>query len=122
MVMIDVTPLGVNGLEAETLLNSLGLVTNKNMIPYDQLPPSCGSGLRIGSPTMTTRGAKEEEMEHIGHLLGQALKNRDNQAVLDEIAAEVKQIATSHPMFSSEWVSPCIREQFEDMYCHPSFQ
>ena len=46
-------PLGVNGLEAETLLNSLGLVTNKNMIPYDQLPPSCGSGLRIGSPTMT---------------------------------------------------------------------
>ena len=59
---------------------------------------------------------------HIGHLLGQALKNRDNQAVLDEIAAEVKQIATSHPMFSSEWVSPCIREQFEDMYCHPSFQ
>ena len=122
MVMIDVTPLGVNGLEAETLLNSLGLVTNKNMIPYDQLPPSCGSGLRIGSPTMTTRGAKEEEMEHIGHLLGQALKNRDNQAVLDDIAAEVKQIATSHPMFSSEWVSPCIREQFEDMYCHPSFQ
>ncbi len=53
----------MNGLEAETLLNSLGLVTNKNMIPYDQLPPSCGSGLRIGSPTMTTRGAKEEEME-----------------------------------------------------------
>ena len=51
MVMIDVTPLGVNGLEAETLLNNLGLVTNKNMIPYDQLPPSCGSGLRIGSPT-----------------------------------------------------------------------
>ena len=116
MVMIDVTPLGVNGLEAETLLNSLGLVTNKNMIPYDQLPPSCGSGLRIGSPTMTTRGAKEEEMEHIGHLLGKALKNKDNQAVLDEIAAEVKQIATSHPMFSSEWVSPSIRKDFEDMY------
>ena len=52
-------------------------------------------------------------MEHIGHLLGQALKNRDNQAVLDEIAAEVKQIATSHPMFSSEVGLPCIREQFE---------
>lgn len=92
------------------------------MIPYDQLPPSCGSGLRIGSPTMTTRGAKEEEMEHIGHLLGQALKNRDNQAVLDEIAAEVKQIATSHPHVLQRVGLPCIREQFEDMYCHPSFQ
>ena len=49
-------------------------------------------------------------------LLGKALKNKDNQAVLDEIAAEVKQIATSHPMFSSEWVSPSIRKDFEDMY------
>lgn len=119
MVMIDVTPLGVNGQEAETLLNSLGIVTNKNMIPYDQLPPSLASGLRIGSPTMTTRGAKEEEMEHIGHLLGRALKNKGNQTVLDEIATEAKKIATAYPMFSSEWVSPNIRKQFEEMYCQP---
>ena len=119
MVMIDVTPLGVNGQEAETLLNRVGMVTNKNMIPFDPLPPSCGSGLRIGSPTMTTRGAKEEEMEHIGHLLGRALKGREDPAALERIAAEVKGLATSHPMFSGEWVSPCIREQFEAMYGLP---
>lgn len=121
MVMLDVTPVIENGLEAETLLCSLGIITNKNMIPYDQLPPSTGSGLRIGSPTMTTRGAKEEEMNHIGHLLGRALNHKDDPAVLEEIRAEVKKIATSHPMFSNEWVSPSIRTAFEEMYGHVEF-
>ena len=121
MVMVDVTPVIANGQEAETLLCSLGFITNKNMIPYDTLPPSLGSGLRLGSPTMTTRGAKEEEMYRIGRLLGKALNNKDNPAVLEEIKAEVYQIATSHPMFSSEWVSPSIREEFEKMYYNQTF-
>lgn len=121
MVMLDVTPVIANGQEAETLLCSLGIITNKNMIPYDTLPPSLGSGLRIGSPTMTTRGAKEEEMYKIGRMLGRALKNKDNPAVLDEIRQEVYKIATSHPMFSSEWVSPVIREEFEKMFCHQTY-
>ena len=119
--VLFVTPVIESGLEAETLLCSLGIITNKNMIPYDQLPPSTGSGLRIGSPTMTTRGAKEEEMNHIGHLLGRALNHKDDTAVLDKIRAEVKEIATSHPMFSSEWVSPSIRKVFEEMYGHVEF-
>lgn len=121
MVMLDVTPVIANGQEAETLLCSLGIITNKNMIPYDTLPPSLGSGLRIGSPTMTTRGAKEEEMYKIGRMLGRALKNKDNPAVLDEIRQEVYKIATSHPMFSSEWVSPVIRDEFEKMFCHQTY-
>lgn len=116
MVMLDVTPVIGNGQEAEDLLSSVGIVANKNMIPYDMLPPSLGSGLRIGSPTMTTRGAKEEEMKHIGHLLGRTLNNKNNPAVLAEIKEEIYKIATSHPMFSSEWVSPGIREEFEAMY------
>lgn len=116
MVMLDVTPVIANGQEAEDLLSSVGIVANKNMIPYDTLPPSLGSGLRIGSPTMTTRGAKEEEMKHIGHLLGRTLNNKNNPAVLAEIKEEIYKIATSHPMFSSEWVSPGIREEFEAMY------
>ena len=105
MVMIDVTPLIPSGQEAETVLNSVGIVTNKNMIPFDTLPPSMASGLRIGSPTMTTRGAKEEEMKHIGHLVGKTLKNYQNEAILAEIRAEVEKIAVSHPMFSPEWIS-----------------
>lgn len=120
MVMLDVTPVIANGQEAETLLCSLGIITNKNMIPYDQLPPSLGSGLRIGSPTMTTRGAKEEEMYRIGRLLGRALCHKDDASVLEEVRTQVHQIATSHPMFSSEWVSPSIRDAFQEMYGRPT--
>lgn len=116
MVMLDVTSVIENGQEAENLLGSVGIVANKNMIPYDTLPPSLGSGLRIGSPTMTTRGAKEEEMIHIGRLLGRALNNKYNPSILAEIKAEAYKIAISHPMFSSEWVAPSIRKEFEEMY------
>lgn len=116
MVMIDVTPLILSGQEAETVLNSVGIVTNKNMIPFDTLPPSMASGLRIGSPTMTTRGAKEEEMKHIGHLVGKTLKNYQNEAILAEIRAEVEKIAVSHPMFSPEWISADCRDLYESMY------
>lgn len=121
MVMLDVTPVIENGQQAETLLASLGIITNKNMIPYDSLPPSVASGLRIGSPTMTTRGAKEEEMYRIGRLLGRALNHKDDVAALEEIKAEVYRIATSHPMFSSEWVPAAMRSAFEEMYYGQTF-
>lgn len=116
MVVIDVTPVIPSGQEAENVLNSVGIVTNKNMIPFDTLPPNVASGLRIGSPTMTTRGAKEAEMVHIGHLVGRALKNYQDEAILSEIRAEVEKIATSYPMFSSEWISEDCRELYEEMY------
>lgn len=122
MVMLDVTPVIENGQVAENLLASVGIITNKNMIPYDPLPPSLGSGLRIGSPTMTTRGAKEDELYDIGRLLGKVLKNKDDQAVLDQARQEVRRIATSHPMFSSEWVPEKIRKDFDAMYCHLKFE
>ena len=70
---------------------------------------------------MTTRGAKEEEMRHIGSLLGPVLKRKDDAEFLEQVKAEVKQIATSHPMFSSEWVSPSIRDDFDAMYCHLTY-
>lgn len=116
MVMLDVTPLIPSGQEAENVLNSVGLVANKNMIPFDTLPPSVASGIRLGSPIMTTRGAKEEEMTRIGHLVGKTLKNYQNTDVLKEIVAEVEAIATSHPMFSSEWIAADCRELYESLY------
>ncbi len=122
MVMIDVTPLIENGFAAETLLGSVGIVANKNMIPYDALPPSMGSGLRIGSPTMTTRGAKEDEMNHIGHLVGQTLIHKENFEMLEKIKREIHAIAISHPRFSPEWVPQKIRKTFEKMYCHESYE
>lgn len=104
MVLLDVTPLISSGQQAENVLNSVGIVTNKNMIPFDKLPPNMTSGLRIGSPLMTTRGAKEDEFYRIGHLLGRTLKNYHRQAVLDRVSKEVREIADSYPIFSDEWL------------------
>mgnify|MGYP000856269253 CR=1 FL=1 len=104
MVLLDVTSLIPTGQEAENVLNSIGIVTNKNMIPFDKLPPSVTSGLRIGSPIMTTRGAKENTMYEIGRLIGKTLKNHKNEAVLDQIRKETRRIADSFPMFSDEWL------------------
>lgn len=105
MVMIDVTPLISSGKQAEDVLNSVGIVTNKNMIPFDQLPPNVASGLRIGSPLMTTRGAKEEEMLRISQLIGKTLKNYDNPDILAEVRERVAQIVAGYPMFSEEWLT-----------------
>lgn len=103
MVMLDVTSVIASGQEAENILNSVGIVTNKNMIPFDQLPPNIASGLRIGSPLMTTRGAKGEELYRIGRLLGQTLKNSKQPEKLEEIKNTVASITQSYPMFSEEW-------------------
>lgn len=110
MVMLDVTSVISTGQEAESVLNSVGIVTNKNAIPFDPLPPSVASGLRIGSPIMTTRGAKEEEMFEIGRLIGQTLKHHEDAGVLASIAKRSREIALSYPVFSSEWLPAICRE------------
>ena len=110
MVMLDVTPLIASGQEAETVLNSVGIVTNKNAIPFDTLPPNVASGLRIGSPIMTTRGAREEEMVRIGRLIGQTLKRHQDAGFLASVAKQAREIALSYPMFSPEWLPASCRE------------
>jgi glycine hydroxymethyltransferase len=104
MVLIDVLPLISSGQKLRKCLILWVLFTNKNMIPFDKLPNDISSGLRIGSPIMTTRGAKEDELYRIGRLLGRTLKNYNNKSVLDEIRKEVREIADSYPMFSNEWI------------------
>ena len=104
MAVIDVTGVIASGQEAETVLNSVGIVTNKNMIPFDALPPNVASGLRIGSPIMTTRGAKEDSMREVGHLLGRVLRNHQNPAILEEVQGRVKEISGRLPMFADEWL------------------
>ena len=92
-----------SGREAELLLESVGIITNKNLIPFDPLSSNLTSGIRIGSPLMTTRGAKEQEMEYIGNLIGRTLKNKNNQEELDKIKQEVVAITAKYPMFAEEW-------------------
>lgn len=104
LALVRVTDFVESGREAELLLESVGIVTNKNLVPFDKLNSNLTSGIRIGSPLMTTRGAKEEEMRRIGHLIGRTLKNKNNAQELDEIRRIVDDITDNYPMFAKEWL------------------
>ena len=72
-MLVDVTPLGVTGKEAEHLLDEVGITVNKNAIPFDPLPPNTASGIRVGSPAVTTRGFGAAEMRRVGELIVRTL-------------------------------------------------
>ncbi|MEK9174815.1 MAG: serine hydroxymethyltransferase, partial [Patescibacteria group bacterium] len=91
LMLVDVTPLGLTGSEAGRKLESVGIIVNKNMIPYDPRKPWNPSGIRIGTPAVTTRGMKEGEMKKIADLIHQTLQNN---ADLGKIKIEVKKLAT----------------------------
>ncbi len=98
LMLIDVTPLGVTGKEAEHLLDSVGITVNKNAIPFDPLPPNTGSGIRVGTPATTTRGFGPDEYRTIGRLIVRTLVRRDDPAALAQIAAEVRAMCDRFPV------------------------
>ncbi len=104
LVVVDVTKLSVNGKEAEAALESVGIICNKNGIPFDPLPPNISSGIRIGSPFMTTRGMKEGDMHRVGTLVGTVLKQHMDSSVLEYVRSEVLTTARKYPLFSDEWL------------------
>ena len=73
LMLVDVTPLGVTGKEAEHLLDEVGITVNKNAIPFDPLPPNTASGIRVGTPAVTTRGFGPAEMRRVGELIVRTL-------------------------------------------------
>jgi glycine hydroxymethyltransferase len=98
LMLVDVTPLGVTGKEAERLLDEVGITVNKNAIPYDPLPPNTASGIRVGTPAVTTRGFGPPEMRHVGELIVRAIRGRDDPSVLAGIRAEVEAICARFPV------------------------
>ncbi len=98
LVLVDVTPLGVNGTEAERLLDDVGITVNKNAIPFDPLPPNTASGIRVGTPATTTRGFGPDEMRRVGELIVRALRGRHDQAELDAVRAQVREICARFPV------------------------
>ena len=98
LILVDVTPLGVNGTEAENLLDEVGITVNKNAIPFDPLPPNTASGIRVGTPATTSRGFGAEEMRQVGELIVRTLRGRDDEAELDAVRAEVKEICARFPV------------------------
>jgi glycine hydroxymethyltransferase len=98
MVLVDVTPLGVTGREAERLLDEIGITVNKNAIPFDTNPPNVASGIRIGTPATTTRGFGEDEMRAVAELIVAAIAARDEPVRLAILAAQAREIADRFPV------------------------
>ena len=98
LMLVDVTPLGVTGKEAEATLDAIGITVNKNAIPYDTHPPNVASGIRLGTPAVTSRGFGTDEMERLGHLIARAIATRDDAAEQAILAAEVARIADRFPV------------------------
>ncbi|MCL6623300.1 MAG: serine hydroxymethyltransferase [Fimbriimonadales bacterium] len=98
LMLIDLRPYGITGKEAQALLDSVGITTNKNTIPYDPEKPFIASGLRVGTPSVTTRGMKEAEMEVIASLIARALRSRGDESALESIRKEVRALTSQFPI------------------------
>ena len=98
LALVDVTPLGVTGREAEALLDSVGITVNKNAIPFDVNPPNTASGIRIGTPATTTRGMGPDEMRSIGAWIVDAIRGRDDAMVHARLRAEILDLVAQFPV------------------------
>lgn len=98
MVLLDLRNIGLTGKEAENRLHDIGITVNKNAVPFDPLPPTKASGIRIGTPALTTRGMREDEMRKIGKIIAKALKSQDEK-VLESLKEEVKELCESFPLY-----------------------
>lgn len=100
LMLVDVFAKGMLGSEAEAALGEAGITVNKNAIPYDTNPPLKPSGIRIGTPALTTRGMKEAEMRTIGKWIAEALQERANPQALARIRGQVLELAEQFPLYS----------------------
>ena len=100
LILVDVkSGCGLTGKDAQNLLDRIHITTNKNTIPGDTESPMVTSGLRLGSPAMTTRGFTEADFEQVGHIIATALKNSDNEEILENLEKEVLELTSKHPLW-----------------------
>ncbi len=99
LMLVDLRPAGITGKDAERLLEDVGITTNKNSIPNDPESPFVTSGIRVGSPAMTTRGFSEGEAHTVGCLIAQTVFNRDHAARLEDVRTQVEALLDSHPLY-----------------------
>jgi glycine hydroxymethyltransferase len=98
LMLVDVTPLGVTGKEAEHLLDEIGITVNKNAIPFDKNPPNTASGIRVGTPATTSRGFREPEMRLIGETIVTAIATRDDPVEQARLATIVHDMCARFPV------------------------
>jgi glycine hydroxymethyltransferase len=101
LFLIEVHPRGITGADAEKALDRAGITVNKNAIPFDPLPPMKAGGVRLGSPSVTTRGMREPEMEQIGVWIAEILSHMGDATVEQRIRAEVAELAARFPIYES---------------------
>ncbi|HVG59574.1 MAG TPA: serine hydroxymethyltransferase, partial [Hyalangium sp.] len=101
LMLVDLRPKKLTGKVAEEVLGKAGITVNKNMIPFDPEKPMTTSGVRVGTPAITTRGMKEAEMATVGALIGEALDNASDEAQLTRIRGKVKELTKSFPLYAS---------------------
>jgi glycine hydroxymethyltransferase len=99
LMLVDVFSKGITGKVAEAALGKAGITVNKNAIPFDQNPPMVASGIRVGTPAVTTRGMREAEMEIIGELFTRALQTPDDDRALGMVRAEVEGLCRTFPLY-----------------------
>lgn len=99
LLLIDVTEKGVSGREAQELLDLVGITCNKNMIPDDPRKPMDPSGIRVGTPAMTTRGFKEDDFRKVGDLIARTIESREDESALEQIKNEIKDLTNKYPLY-----------------------
>ncbi len=99
LMLVDVFSQGMFGSEAEKALGDAGITVNKNAIPFDVNPPLKPSGIRIGTPALTTRGMKEDDMRQVGRWISEALHQRTDEAALARIRKQVLDFADAFPLY-----------------------
>jgi glycine hydroxymethyltransferase len=101
LMLVNLTNKGITGKEADAALDAAGIIVNKNAVPYDEKPPAVASGIRLGTPIVSTRGMKEAEMGEIVGLVDRVLQSRQDPAVLEDVRGQAKALCSRFPIFHS---------------------
>jgi glycine hydroxymethyltransferase len=110
LMLIDLRKQELTGKYAEEILEKGGIIANRNTIPGDQRKPSITSGIRLGTPALTTRGMGKAEMEIVAGFISELLQNHDNEKLIQTVRREVRELAAKFPVYPSEWpdgIHPC---------------
>ncbi len=99
VMLVDLTRTGITGRDAENALHEAGITVNKNMVPFDERSPFVTSGIRLGTPALTTRGFKEDEMKRVAHLIDRVLKNMGNEEIYRQVRSEVQEMCDAFPLY-----------------------
>jgi glycine hydroxymethyltransferase len=99
LMLVDVFSKGITGKAAEAALGKAGITVNKNAIPFDRNPPMVASGIRVGTPAVTSRGMREPEMDRIGEFIARVLASPDDEAALARVRVEVEALCRKFPLY-----------------------